>query len=202
MKIGIVSDIHCNVAGLEQALALMGEVDGLICAGDAIFQYRFSNDVTRILRARNAWTIQGNHEETFFEYNLDRARQDPAIEQDLLEWLAARPLTLRLRLDGREILVVHGSPWEPRHEYLYPTSPSLSRFQEYDADIVIYGHTHHQLARWIGGTLVINPGSAGDARDARNGYQLSCAILDTAAEEVQFADYPDPSRVDARSTRS
>ena len=44
MKLGIVSDIHCNAAGLRQALALMGDVDDLICLGDSIYEYRFSNE--------------------------------------------------------------------------------------------------------------------------------------------------------------
>ena len=51
MKVGIVSDIHCNAAGLAQALALMGDIDELICLGDSIYEYRFSNEVVRILRA-------------------------------------------------------------------------------------------------------------------------------------------------------
>jgi len=38
---------------------------------------------------------------------------------------------------------------------------------------------------------VVNPGSAGDARDHRNGRQLSCAVLDTATEAVRVIDYPD-----------
>jgi predicted phosphodiesterase len=40
--------------------------------------------------------------------------------------------------------------------------------------------------------LVINPGSAGEARDHRNGRQLSCAVLDVASEEVRLIDFPDP----------
>jgi hypothetical protein len=39
---------------------------------------------------------------------------------------------------------------------------------------------------------VVNPGSAGDARDHRNGGQLSCAVLDTASEEAWVIDFPDP----------
>jgi predicted phosphodiesterase len=39
---------------------------------------------------------------------------------------------------------------------------------------------------------VINPGSAGDARDNSNDRQLSCAVLDTATDEVRIIDYPDP----------
>ncbi len=66
MKLGIVSDIHCNGAGLAQALALMGDIDELICLGDSIYEYRFSNDVVRLLKDREAQVIVGNHEECFF----------------------------------------------------------------------------------------------------------------------------------------
>ena len=45
MKIGIVSDIHCNVQGLQLALDAMGDIDELLCLGDAIFEYQFSNGV-------------------------------------------------------------------------------------------------------------------------------------------------------------
>jgi predicted phosphodiesterase len=45
--------------------------------------------------------------------------------------------------------------------------------------------------------LIINPGSAGDGRDSRNGRQLSCAVLDTETEEVTVIDFPDP-RFDGR----
>jgi putative phosphoesterase len=76
---------------------------------------------------------------------------------------------------------------------VHPSSSLLARFAEADADIVLYGHTHQQVVRRFGGVLVINPGSAGEARDARNGRQLSCAVLDTLSEEVRLIDYPDPS---------
>ena len=195
MKIGIVSDIHCNAAGLERALALMGDVDELICAGDAIYQYRFSNDVVRLLRGRGAHVIQGNHEETLLGRGGERARAAPSVDADLLAWLSERPLALRTRVNGKQIVVAHGSPWEPRHEYLYPHSATLKRFVDFEAEIVILGHTHYQMAERVGRTLVINPGSAGEARDPRNGFRLSYAVLDTQADDVTFGNYADPSRV-------
>ena len=194
VRIGIVSDIHCNVAGLERALALMGDVDELICAGDAIYQYRFSNDVVRLLRERGARTIQGNHEEVLLGPHGERARSAPVVDRREVEWLASRPLELRSRLNGKRLYVVHGSPWEPRREYLYPHSATLNRLRDVEADIVILGHTHYQMAVRVGGTLVINPGSAGEARDPRNAHQLSFAVLDTETDEVSFSNYPDPAR--------
>ena len=45
--------------------------------------------------------------------------------------------------------------------------------------------------RRVGKVLVINPGSAGEARDQGNGRQLSCALLDTVSEQVVVTDYPE-----------
>ncbi len=192
MIFGIVSDIHCNAAGLVEALRLMGDIDELICLGDSIWEYRFSNDVVQILKDRGAHTILGNHEEGFFGPLGARARERPGSDARLLEWLGERPHRLSLDIDGKRLLLVHSTPWEPRGAYIHPESALLSRFAEADADFVLYGHTHAQLARRIGRVLVINPGSAGDARDNRNGRLLSCAVLDTDSEEVRVIDFPDP----------
>ena len=42
------------------------DIDELICLGDSIYEYRFSNEVVRLLREREALVILGNHEEGFF----------------------------------------------------------------------------------------------------------------------------------------
>jgi len=191
LKIGIVSDLHCNHRGLLQALSILGDVDELICLGDSIWEYRFSNEVLRTLKDRGAHTILGNHEEGFLGPHGARARQPDWIDRSLLQWLAERPHRLELQIGGKRLLVVHSTPWEPRGTYVYPHSGVLERFAEAEADFVLYGHTHHQLARRIGKVMVINPGSAGDARDIGNGRQLSCALLDTVSEEVVLTDFPD-----------
>jgi len=191
LKVGVVSDLHCNVAGLAQALELMGDVDELICLGDSIWEYRFSNEIVRLLKERGAHTILGNHEEGFFGPQGARARQPEWIDRSLLGWLSERPHRLELQLGGKRLLAVHSTPWEPRGSYVYPHDSLLARFGEANADFVLYGHTHHQLVRRFGGVLVINPGSAGDARDTANRRQLSCAVLDTASEEVVVTDFPD-----------
>jgi putative phosphoesterase len=194
LKIGIISDVHCNHVGLSQALDILGDIDELICLGDSIYEYRFSNEVVRILRDRGAHSILGNHEEGFLGPQGARAREPDWIDRSLLQWLAARPSRLELNVGRKRLLVVHSTPWEPRGIYVYPHSSLLERFGEADADFVLYGHTHHQLVRRIGKVLVINPGSAGEARDSSNGRQLSCAMLDTVTEEVVVTDFQDRPR--------
>ncbi len=194
MKIGIVSDIHCNITALDRALELMGTVNEVICAGDAIYQYRFSNEVIGRLREIGARIILGNHEDTFLSPAGERAQRSPKNDRTLMDWLREQPLTARHRLNGAELFVVHGSPWEPVSEYVYPTSPTLRRFHEFDADIVIMGHTHQQMVTRVGRLTLINPGSTGEARDARNDWRLSFAVLDTAEGSVRMCNFPDPTR--------
>jgi predicted phosphodiesterase len=45
------------------------------------------------------------------------------------------------------------------------------------------------MVEQVGRALVINPGSAGEPRDHANGYRLSYAVLDTAADEVLIDNY-------------
>jgi putative phosphoesterase len=194
VKIGIVSDIHCNLAGLTLALEHMRSVDEIVCAGDSIYQYRFSNDVVALLRDVGARMVLGNHERTLLSPAGTRARTRPGIDPTLVAWLAEQPSHLRVAIGRKHLFMTHGSPWAPYDEYIYPGSPRLARCSELDADYVILGHTHYQMALDLDHQTVINPGSAGEARDLRNDFQLSCAILDTGSGEVQFIDYPDPTR--------
>jgi putative phosphoesterase len=194
LKLGIVSDLHCNIAGLNRARELMGPVDDLLCLGDSIFEYRFSNEVVGTLRDIGAHTIKGNHEEVFLGPLGARARSRDGIDQELLQWLDDRPWRLELQYGDKTVLMVHSTSWEPYGEYVYPHSPQLSKFGEEDADFVLFGHTHQQLVERFGRVLVINPGSAGDGRDPRNERQLSCAVLDTETDDVTIIDFTDPAR--------
>jgi putative phosphoesterase len=194
MRIGIVSDIHCNHEALRIAFDRMGAVDELLCAGDAVYQFRFSNEVMALLRERSARYILGNHEDVLLGQWGEHARSVEGVQQSELEYMASHDYRLETRLNGKSLVMVHGSPWEPHNEYIYPNSPAISRLGEIGADYVILGHTHYQMAERVGRSLIINPGSAGEPRDPRNGFMLSYAVLDTETDEVTFDDFPDPTR--------
>ncbi|MFL5464484.1 MAG: metallophosphoesterase family protein [Gemmatimonadaceae bacterium] len=59
-------------------------------------------------------------------------------------------------VDGLRIHVSHG------HEVGSPTPAKLAA--RYDADVVIYGHTHRQIVATLDGQLFVNPGAAGPRR--------------------------------------
>lgn len=63
---------------------------------------------------------------------------------------------IEMTVEGVRIHVSHG------HEIGSPTPQRL--LERYDADVIVYGHTHRQLVTRAGGRLVINPGAAGHRR--------------------------------------
>ena len=71
-------------------------------------------------------------------------------------------LRLAERIDraiaGLRVHVSHG------HEVGSPTPAAL--LAAYDADVIVYGHTHRPLVTRAGGRLVVNPGAAGQRRFA------------------------------------
>jgi putative phosphoesterase len=201
MRLGIVSDIHCNAAALQLAISRMGHVDELLCAGDAFYEYRFSNEVIGLLQSYGARYVLGNHENVLLDPRGVRAREAPTVEQDKVGWVAEQPLSIEVDVGGgKKLLMVHASPLEPYTQYVFPKSPELARLSQVEADYVILGHTHTQMVERVGRALVINPGSTGEARDHSNGRRLSYAVLDTASGEVlidnfQVGDMPEPEFV-------
>jgi len=194
VKLGLVSDIHGNMEGLRLALDALGDVDELICAGDAVYQFRFSNEVIGLLHERGARYILGNHERMLLSPWGDRVRAREGVDASLVEYMASRPYQEETSIDGKKVLIVHGSPFDPHDEYLYPNSPNLRKLASIEADYIVLGHTHYHMAERVGRALVINPGSAGEPRDHRNGFRLSCALLDTQSGEVTFHHFDDPTR--------
>ena len=84
-----------------------------------------------------------------------------------------RPLlheAIDITIDGIRIHVSHG------HEVGSPNPERLAA--RYDADVIVYGHTHRQLLARVGERLVVNPGAAG-AR--RFNLQPSVGVLTIAA---------------------
>jgi putative phosphoesterase len=195
MKLGIVSDTHCNAAGVRAALEIMGDVDELLCAGDMVYQYRFGNEVLEVLRDAGSRMVLGNHDLVLLGPQGIRAREAPIVKADNLSYLQSQPLTVEVDVGGgKRLVMTHGSPIEPYDRYVYPGSKELKELADYAADYLILGHTHFQMAERMGSCLVINPGSAGEARDFSNGRLLSCCVLDTASGEVVFHNYADPLR--------
>lgn len=66
------------------------------------------------------------------------------------------PQSIDREIAGLRVHVSHG------HELGSPTPERL--LAKYDADVIVYGHTHQQKVVHADGRLVVNPGAAGPRR--------------------------------------
>jgi putative phosphoesterase len=185
MRVGIVSDIHCQEDALRKAIAAMGRIDRLVCLGDAINQASFCNETVGLLRQDDALAILGNHEEAFFE---GPGRSRAHVDEGLADWLSQRPHRIETMLGDLHALVVHSTPWPSNHAYVPHAHRDFHRFAVPGFDVVLYGHTHQPLVCRLRDTLVINPGSVGEGRPTLHGFVRSCAVLDTAARAAEIID--------------
>jgi putative phosphoesterase len=192
-KIGIVSDIHCQAATLAAVLAELADigVDEIWCAGDIVVQYRFCGETIGLLRDAGAIAIQGNHDQVLISPAGAAARESLSPDDPELRWLAALPLRREAERGGRQLLMVHGSPWPPYGDYLRPGHQTWRRAETLEVDVVITGHTHEPMVERVGRTLVINPGSVGEPRqrpDRRSTYAV--LDLDEMVASIAAVDAP------------
>jgi putative phosphoesterase len=89
--------------------------------------------------------------------------------------------SIDMEVGGLRVHVSHG------HELGSPTPEKL--LARYDADAIVYGHTHKQLVTNVDGRWVVNPGAAGPrrfnlmpsvARMTIQGSEVSIEIVDLA----------------------
>ena len=163
MRIGIVSDVHCNADGLRLAIEHMGPIDELLCAGDIVYQYRFGNEVIEVLRRiqrpQRPWKPRPHAAEQgrrTCPRRRHRASGKPRLP------CPQQPIAIEVKVGGKKLVMTHGSPIEPYDRYVYPGSKEFAELADYAADYLILGHTHYQMAERLGRCLVINPGSAGE----------------------------------------
>jgi putative phosphoesterase len=190
MKLGLIADIHGNIAALDAVLQDMPQVDALICAGDVVGYYPHANEACHRLRELGAHVVRGNHDiyvaalpdpdvVRLGSYRIEWTRAQLTPEN--LQWLSELPPELRFEWNGQRVRVRHASPWD-EETYLYPDSPELDGLELEGSEILVLGHTHHPLVRQCGDALLINPGSVGQPRD-RN-PRPSYAILEVETREV------------------
>jgi len=187
MLVGMISDVHSNLTALRAVLSEMGRL-GVSCvlgAGDLVGYYTFPDEVLELLAARGVRSIAGNHDRAVATGDFSRLNEVAAVAA---RWTAARiapasraflerlPRRHRLEVDGRRVLLVHGSPRDD-DEYVYPLGPDAWPFGELDVDVLVMGHTHVQWEGIFGDLLVVNPGSVGQPRDSDP--RAAFATLDT-----------------------
>lgn len=199
MKIGLMGDIHANHVALKAVLqsAALSGVETLLVTGDLVGYYFFPSEVLELLRPWKRFIVRGNHEEMLHTARSDedflfrmtcrygsglRTAIDQLDEQSLNE-LCTLPHPMQLEIEGCNILLCHGSPWDI-NRYVYPDSGTLELegCAVGEFDLVVQGHTHYPMHMNIGRTLLVNPGSVGQPRNRQPGAHW--ALFDTELREI------------------
>ena len=85
-----MSDVHCNADAFDRAVAeLEPEVDEILLLGDAVYEYRFSNEVVGGARRLGMRYMLGNHEMGILGPHGERARSAAHVDQAEVDFLRA-----------------------------------------------------------------------------------------------------------------
>ena len=82
-----------------------------------------------------------------------------------------------IETSGYRIWLTHGH----RHGVKQGISDLLCWARRYEADAVVFGHTHHPHIETVGGILLFNPGSAAEPRRGKN---RTCGVLEVLPEKA------------------
>ena len=179
MRIGLIADIHGNLAALERVLADLERepVDLLLCLGDVAALGPQPSEVIARLREAECPSVLGNTDAWLLRGPpIDSASPAGTAMSEIARWcagaLSARdweylrscPPVMEQDLgEGRGLLCFHGSP-HSFDEVISATTPddALSgMLSGHKASVFAGGHTHVQLLRRHGDAHVVNPGSVG-----------------------------------------
>ncbi|MEZ4286831.1 MAG: metallophosphoesterase family protein [Polyangiales bacterium] len=183
-SLGFISDIHGNEAALRAVLTELRkrDVKEIFAAGDLLLGGESNSlDVWKLLQSEKVNCIRGLSDTALSNVSgaalrpKDEAQEESAaafrrtqaeLGEVLLERLRRLPTSLRIPMvDGREILMVHGSPMDETVEISFDMSDEeiLMLIGDDPADIVVCGGTHVPFQRMIGDLHVVNVGSVGQA---------------------------------------
>ena len=206
MRLAVLSDIHGNLPALKAVLKQfeLDPPDKVAVLGDSIGYYYNSNEVLDELMALVDIHILGNHEEWYLkildgdaDHELYRKKHGSSLQlateslsQEQNDWLRGLPKSAELELSGKKLKFCHEAPGV-KSGYLYPDSSefALEDCVEKAYDALFFGHSHYQFSVSLSGSLLVNPGSVGQARDVGGLANWSILHLDTLLLEQKRVSY-------------
>ncbi len=168
MLVGVLSDSHDNIEGVEKAIEFFNDrgIDFVFHLGDIVSP--FTLRLFGRLEPELAIVFGNNDGDKLLLSSI--ARKNGFI-------ISEPPLALELA--NRKILALHG--WRDP-EYTVSIVDSIAKSRSFD--MILYGHTHKVDVRRIGDVLVVNPGEV-------HGYisgKTTIAIIDLDKLEVEVVE--------------
>ena len=208
MKLGIVTDIHNNIAALEAVMAQFQQekCDRIICCGDIIgIGPCPEQTVQYMMKIPNLIAVRGNHERYLLEgmpagfpnaeqmdYGevLHHKWEHGLLSGESVVFLRKLPLYECLTIDGYKIVVMHYCMNVAGQYVNYTPNPSkvdlLKMFADVaDCDIVLFGHDHDRTICNVENKWFINVGLLGCPAKDKNLARAGILVLEDAGVRVE-----------------
>lgn len=207
MKIGIITDIHSNINALKVVLEEFKKVkvDKIICCGDIIgIGPNPEETVQELIKVKEKLiAVRGNHEQYLVNglpkevHNNKRKMSLEEIEnhewthsklsKKSKEFISELPLFQKVEIENKKIYIVHYPMNEDGTYKKFIKNPTIDEnkeiFNEIDADIFLYGHTHTVSINKEKNKWYINVGTLGCQM---NTNIANAGILYINNDEVDF----------------
>ena len=211
--IAFLSDLHGNLAALEVVLAELDRlgVKRLYVAGDLLLGGDQPLEVWQRLQALGATCTRGPSDLALASVDpsslvpIDEAQRRQArvfaetraaIGDLVAERLRRLPEQQRIPLvDGREVLMMHGSPADSTREISHDLSDDeiLALLNDDPADIIVCGSTHVPFQRTVGEYHIVNVGSVGAAPEGQVAHYTVLTPRMSNADILQdWVSYEEP----------
>ena len=194
MRIGLLSDVHGNAIALDRCVSFLKkqEIDLWVFLGDLVGYMPDVEHCNELINQLCEITLLGNHDAMMLGILEPRSDKEHIYLHQLakeqlgsvhLKKIQARKPTASKVVGDKTLLFVHGSPWEPYEEYVYPDA-RFEPFNNVNADVVFMGHTHWPFVKKVKDKIIVNVGSCGLPRDI--GRYASCAVYDSEKNDCQI----------------
>ncbi len=214
MRIAVISDVHANLPALRAVLDDVAAIgcDEMWCVGDIVGRGPHPNEVVDLIRQLEIPAVQGNWDEA-----VGMAREHPGsiwatpedeaagrtsvdwtvatMRDEHRAWLRQLPTTLRVSMDGRSVLLFHGTPLK-QNEYLWADRPSRAYARiasDEGDDLFCFGHTHETVHKLVGQAHFVACGSVGCGAHARARYAVIYLGQPDLAVGFRSVDYDSTS---------
>jgi len=211
--IAFLSDVHGNLVALDVVLAELERLDvkRLCVAGDLLLGGDQPLEVWQRLQALGATCTRGPSDLALASVDpsslvpIDEAQRRQArvfsetraaIGDLVAERLRRLPEQQRIPLvDGREVLMMHGSPADSTREISHDLSDDeiLALLNDDPADIIVCGSTHVPFQRTVGEYHIVNVGSVGAAPEGQVAHYTVLTPRMSNADILQdWVSYEEP----------
>jgi putative phosphoesterase len=159
-RVGIISDVHGDLAALQDALAQLSRLDvaQVVCAGDLLDWGPSPGRCIELLQERRIPCVRGNHD--FVDSGGSVFDVPTFLSGKALAFLDAMPSSWHRAIAGVRVVVAHASPGDNVRGIHPDRAPDVGAIlQTAAADVLVVGHTHVPMHLAAPQGAIVNPGS-------------------------------------------